>query len=446
MVSIPSGAVSAVFHCSMPHALQSGDTQMDALEHILVYSSGHLIQYELLPSMGEELNGTSRRGSASLSEMQDEELRVKSEPVQWWDVCRRADWPEREECITGITFGGKDISALVMDASDCEDNDTCGSSVLKHQESHHSYLYNAELQTSYRRMLLWQNYKMHFYSSSLVVRMFSGDSTDGEIEIEKVHLHEVEIKQKDLLPVFERSYSVQSDGSDRSSALGEYLDSHSKIQTTKEKPSKDAIFTPSKLLSPDPDKNSKHGASMSTMVLLDSNPLHMVNGYLPVGPTLSENNGKRGYSTLASPSLILASPKDHNVSTSMYNSAMNISPSENGYHVSSRNDTHSAERAMPKEVRSSNSVGTSEASNVSSNRSDFSMNLVDEGSVQDTLDFGQYFQEEYCKAAPLDECHDVAEVITDVDSSNSPCDREKSEEEGESDEMLGGVFAFSEEG
>lgn len=45
----------------------------------------------------------------------------------------------------------------------------------------------------------------------------------------------------------------------------------------------------------------------------------------------------------------------------------------------------------------------------------------------------------------LSECHESAEVSF-VDNNISPCDLEKSEEDGDNDDMLGGVFAFSEEG
>lgn len=40
------------------------------------------------------------------------------------------------------------------------------------------------------------------------------DQIDGEIEIEKIAVHEVEIKRKDLLPVFDRFHRVHSDWSD----------------------------------------------------------------------------------------------------------------------------------------------------------------------------------------------------------------------------------------
>lgn len=110
------------------------------------------------------------------------------------------------------------------------------------------------------------------------------------------------------------------------------------------------------------------------------------------------------------------------------------------------NGSISTDRTIAKGVQSVNSRGPSDDSNVSSNRSDLSMNILDEGPVHDTLDFEQFFQEGYCKASAMSDCHESAEVVTDVDSSSSPCDREKCEEDGDNDDMLGGVFAFSEEG
>ena len=98
---------------------------------------------------------------------------------------------------------------------------------------------------------------------------------------------------------------------------------------------------------------------------------------------------------------------------------------------------------VAKEVQFPKSDGTSDVSNTSSNRSDLSMNMLDEGPVNASPDFEQFFQEEYCKALPLSACRGLTE-ITDADSSSCSCEREKYEEEGDSDEMLGGVFAFSE--
>jgi len=65
---------------------------------------------------------------------------------------------------------------------------------------------------------------------------------------------------------------------------------------------------------------------------------------------------------------------------------------------------------------------------------------------QNSGEFTQYFQEGYCKISELDDCRELTEAVTDADSSSSHCEREKPEEDGDNDDMLGGVFAFSEEG
>ena len=168
----------------------------------------------------------------------------------------------------------------------------------------------------------------------------------------------------------------------------------------------------------------------------------IIKSYLGVAQNPMAKNAIAVSSTFPAPLLTQSSISD--------TSSMEISPPENSCLVNSpspvTNPSLSAERANTKDVQSSSSDGGSEASNVSSNRSDFSMNVADESSVPDPLDFAGYFQEEYCKAAPLDESHELSEVVTDIDSSSSPREKEKSEEDGENDELLGGVFDFSEEG
>lgn len=182
---------------------------------------------------------------------------------------------------------------------------------------------------------------------------------------------------------------------------------------------------------------------LSTGSFAQTADMDKVKSYLGIAQNQMIKNGAIVSSTFPSPILTQNSLKTDNIST------MEISPPENSCLVNSpspvKSKSLSAERANPKEVLSSSSVGGSEGSNVSSNRSDFSMNVADESSVQDPLDFGGYFEEEYCKSAPLEERHELSEVVTDVDSSGSPREKEKSEE-GENDEMLGCVFAFSEEG
>lgn len=170
------GAVSAVFHCSVSSDLERNGLKGNALEHLLVYSpSGHLIQYEMVPSVGAERNETAlKTGSGSMVHAQEDELGVKSEPVQWWDVCRRVDWPEREDCITGITFGRTNASGMGLDSSVSEDNSSSSSrkAPVKLQERSHLYLSNAEVQMNYGRVPIWQRSKVTINTANVLCKLF----------------------------------------------------------------------------------------------------------------------------------------------------------------------------------------------------------------------------------------------------------------------------------
>ena len=133
----------------------------------MVYTPcGHVVQYKLLSSVGGEPSEiASRNGPASSVHMQDEELRVNVESIQWWDVCRRADWPEREECISGITRRGQETKETVMDTSDGEDDGIAHSQLVMSHEPSHWYLSNAEVQMSFWRIQLWQKSKVFFRRS-----------------------------------------------------------------------------------------------------------------------------------------------------------------------------------------------------------------------------------------------------------------------------------------
>lgn len=165
-VLVPSGAVAAVFHNSLSQSLQHVQTRVNSLEHLLVYTpSGHVIQHELFPSMGPEHgDGVTRTLSGSFRQIQDEELRVRVEPIQWWDVCRRSEWPEREECVSARQKYAK----ITVDKSDCEDSfrtdllETKSNSV-KPLEKYHWYLSNAEVQISSGRVPIWHKSKVHFF-------------------------------------------------------------------------------------------------------------------------------------------------------------------------------------------------------------------------------------------------------------------------------------------
>lgn len=180
-VFVPSGAVAAVFHKSVTHDLQQ-NSRTNSLEHILVYTpSGHVVQHELLPSVCTESpeNG-SRMQRTSHVQVQEDDLRVKVEPIQWWDVCRRSDWLETEERLPkSVTEKQYDLETVSNNLTSHEDgclsvdiNSHFGednymkSCSEKPPERSHCYLSNFEVKVTSGMLPVWRNSKVFFVKNS----------------------------------------------------------------------------------------------------------------------------------------------------------------------------------------------------------------------------------------------------------------------------------------
>ncbi|XP_008809283.1 autophagy-related protein 18h-like isoform X2 [Phoenix dactylifera] len=453
-ISVPSGALAAVFHNSVHHDSLPIPSKANSLEHLLVYSpSGHVIQHELLPYSGAESSGSSSRvGSGSLLQLQDEELHVNAEPVQWWDVSRRSNWPEREENILRVVFNNQQIAETIMDTSDCEDEETlcsmssangiAGRESVKSHERPNWYLSNAEVQISCVRIPIWQTSKICFYvmdPSRASGRSFE-DGTNGEIEIEKLAIHEVEMKRKDLLPVFEQFHYSQSDWSDRVLAGGRSEASSSETAQVR------GLRTTENLL--DLDGHCMAGSCEPLILHSLENaipPESIQCSTLTVHCEVDESVG----SMSASSQIWQIPRKFADKDCASFNSkCVNNYSLMDGSIVNGLSTTVSslscAGRPVIAGTRSSNTALTNQVSNTSI--TNIHSEQSETSSSHNSLEFTQFFHEGYCKVSELDDCRELTEAVTDADSSSSHCEREKPEEDGDNDDMLGGVFAFSEEG
>ncbi|XP_024961565.1 autophagy-related protein 18h-like [Cynara cardunculus var. scolymus] len=403
-VSAPPGVIAATFHSSVRHNAEPAVSNADILKHLLVYTpSGYVIQYELLPSIGREQGEYFLRvGTASQGQAQDEDLRVKVEPIQWWDVCRRTGWPEREEFIGGAASRGHNPAATVMTSSDDEDI-TVEKDSIKHQERSR-WIPHAEVQMRSGRVPVWQKSKIYFFV--MAPQLSEELNIGGEVDIETIPVHEVEVRQKDLLPVFDSSSVVHSGWTDgRVVAAGRYSASSSNNDSSDEKFPQDSTVFRGSSLAP---------ANMQNMEQMDPRKSYPI-----LASTVNNNDSVNRISSFA---------RVDGVLTSALEEIMN-SPSP-GVAI----------------APSSESIVTSDASNPGSNRSDLSMNMVDEVPMhEDMLEFGHDFQQEYCKPSTEEEISPKLREKADVDGNNSRHQRSKSEEDGDSDSMLGGVFSFSEE-
>lgn len=98
-----------------------------------------------------------------------------------------------------------------------------------------------------------------------------------------------------------------------------------------------------------------------------------------------------------------------------------------------------------------NTGGISDVSLLNADHCGSNMNFLVDGpafsTVHNPVDFELSFLEGHCKALEHDGYCKLTEVVNDdVDSSGSHREREKIEDDGENEEMLGGIFSFSEEG
>ncbi|KAI3449575.1 hypothetical protein Pfo_006240 [Paulownia fortunei] len=386
---VPSGAVAAIFHNSNSTGSLDVKSNRSSMEHILVYTpSGFVVQHEILSSLGLEL-----------SESRTEFL-VKVEPMQWWDVCRRLDNMEREDCISGSIFDGPNDTEIDDDSKMVfQENAIAGekklvkTDSLKSPERLHWYLSNAEVHINSCRLPIWQKSKMHFH---VMEPPRAECYSDGEFEIEMASSHEIEIRHKDLLPIFDNFPRARSGWIDRSiPSEGRYPSASSNSCQAREKTNEASIICHSK-----PPSFSSTESSEGVLVH------HAV----------SDLNTEREESTSLKVSLMDQRSRP----------IIMPFPSKNTCSVNFVVDNAAISR--------SSSLGN-EIPSLNVDNTDSAADILMPSRTEETVDFAQLFKEGYCNKPEFHDRHRSTEGYCDTH------EEEKPEEEG----WIGGMFDFSEE-
>ncbi|XP_064968107.1 autophagy-related protein 18g-like isoform X2 [Musa acuminata AAA Group] len=445
-ISVPSGAIAAAFHNSLNQNTLPAPSKAKSLEHLLVYSpSGHVIQHELLPSsFVESCDNSLKAVPAPLLQLQDEELCVNAEPVQWWDVCRRSNWSEREEDVSRIIPNNQKNSETVLDSGDCEDNGTSysmttanslsGMESVKSERSHW-YLSNAEVHISAGKIPIWQKSAICFcvLNPSKSIEGFGNDLTGGEIEFEKLPFDEVEIKRKDLLPVFEQFHCSKSGWNDR--VVGGYQTSSSGFFQAKNEFASGTI-----------------NGLRTTQGLFDKGGPYGPVSLQSMTKTISDES-VHGLSSIVSYNIARTSELDASATMPIKCSVNGCSPlhSENNGSYPASDDSvsngvsTSSLSCNGKLVVDNHSLNGNESSRVpKACTTDVHMEQDGISDSHNSMEFETCFNEGYCKVSELDDCRELTEAVTDADSNSSHCEREKPDEDGDNDDLMGCVFAFSE--
>ncbi|KAG6543390.1 hypothetical protein Mapa_015304 [Marchantia paleacea] len=227
-----SGAVASIFHDGGNHSHEPDIVNGCLKEQLWVLSpSGNLIRYLLRPTAGSEggysnnLAGVNSTSSGSPSPSQ--ELRLLVEPLERWDVSRKANWAEREERVDSLAGPGLGYEEPVLGAVGGRRGGLGGHPTsngsgglgregregregMSAEEMQRWFMSNAEVQmhNQARPLPVWARSKVYFHVMLSKESESEGssdiDTFGGEIEIEKIPTRVVEVRRKDLVPVIER--------------------------------------------------------------------------------------------------------------------------------------------------------------------------------------------------------------------------------------------------
>ena len=98
------------------------------------------------------------------------------------------------------------MGLIFFNISDGVGQKTVKPSTGKPHERSHWYIFNAEVQVNFGRIPIWQNSKICFYTLNSGRTVFNAG---GESEIEKISANEIEIRRKELLPVFDHFQGIR---------------------------------------------------------------------------------------------------------------------------------------------------------------------------------------------------------------------------------------------
>lgn len=98
--------------------------------------------------------------------------------------------------------------------------------------------------------------------------------------------------------------------------------------------------------------------------------------------------------------------------------------------------------SVPIAVVNSTNSSRGEVSNGSA--PDSNLKHMEVSASHNSVEFTRIIHEGYCNVSDLDDCRELTEAATDFDSISSHCERGKSEDGDNNDDMLGGFFVFSE--
>ncbi|XP_022880759.1 autophagy-related protein 18f-like [Olea europaea var. sylvestris] len=212
MSSFP-GAIASTFHNCRGDGVYGHANSLKTNYYLLVFSSsGCMIQYVLGTSA--VLNSvTALPGVSACCESDpDDDAGFEVKAIQKWDICQKLKRKEQADDIGMYSENANLDRAKVYPERTRQEDSVCSDVMgaptkdkITTDERHHMYISEAELQMHQNKSLLWAKTEISFHSMQLTDD-FNEDKEDarrGEIEIERIPVDMLEVRSKDLVPVFD---------------------------------------------------------------------------------------------------------------------------------------------------------------------------------------------------------------------------------------------------
>ncbi|GAA0163299.1 hypothetical protein LIER_19198 [Lithospermum erythrorhizon] len=206
--SSASGAIASAFYGCSDIEVHTNSSSLKTDCDLLVFSpSGFLIQYAVRRHSEPDSLTTFSGVEAFHEPGFDSESRLSVEAVQKWNICQKPNLKELGDNLDIYGQNGYSHSSKVFPERMKRENDAYSgirSTMTKHklasEEMHHLYMSEAELQTHQAWTPLWANSEIYF--QSMIWDGFGIKSDNGEVEIEKMPTHNIEVRSKDLVPAY----------------------------------------------------------------------------------------------------------------------------------------------------------------------------------------------------------------------------------------------------
>ncbi|CAA3006703.1 autophagy-related 18f isoform X1 [Olea europaea subsp. europaea] len=209
--SLP-GVIASIFHNCRGDDVYGHSNSLKTSYLLVFSSSGSMIQYALGTSaMLNSVTALPGVNTSCESDLDgDAGLVVKA--IQKWDICQKLNRKQREDDIDVYSENGNLDRAKVFPERTRQDDSVCSNVMgaptkdkVTTEERHHMYISDAELQMHQNQSPLWAKPEINFHSMLLTDDFNENEEVAhrGEIEIEKIPIDMLEVRSKNLVPVFD---------------------------------------------------------------------------------------------------------------------------------------------------------------------------------------------------------------------------------------------------